>query len=63
LIGEKKSRVTKQEREDAEQLATNTNNFIQVAEIRGSHGNFTRPENVDSMHDAIQNFILKIIRP
>ncbi|MEY3395630.1 MAG: hypothetical protein RL346_1866 [Verrucomicrobiota bacterium] len=63
LIGEKKSRVTKQEREDAEQLASNTNNFIQVAEIRGSHGNFTRPENVESMHDAIQHFILKIIKP
>ncbi|MFN4874303.1 MAG: non-ribosomal peptide synthetase [Akkermansiaceae bacterium] len=63
LIGEKKSRITKLEREQAEQLANNTNSLISVAEIRGSHGNFTRPENVDSMHDAIQNFILNIIKP
>jgi oxalate---CoA ligase len=63
LVGQEKSRVTKKEREQAQQIARSSGGLVEVSEIRGRHGQFFRPENVESVHAALQKFILNHIKP
>lgn len=56
LFGES-SRVPKKEQMRFRSMARKRRSFVQVANMRGSHGHFFDPENVESLHGRIRDFL------